>query len=125
MFSNNMKSCLNESNIFGVVLLGDFVTIKRMPSLNVLGLSANSPPVVLGVKDCMSQFLLGEKIAKFVSECFSKYLEVLDPTRSKFDLLFFDGASNMQIGGQDIGDIYPRITCLCGIEHCITLFFSD
>ena len=40
-------------------------------------------------------------------------------------MLFFDGASTMQIGGQVIAAIYPRITCLHGVEHSIALVFSD
>ena len=31
----------------------------------------------------------------------------------------------MQIGGEVIGAIYPRITCLHGVEHSIALVFSD
>ena len=56
---------------------------------------------------------------------FFKHLVLLDPKKSLVDLLFFDGASNMQIGGEVIGAIYPRITCLHGVEHSIALVFSD
>ena len=45
--------------------------------------------------------------------------------KSLVDLLFFDGASNIQIGGKDISAIYLRITCLHGVEHSIALVFSD
>lgn len=41
------------------------------------------------------------------------------------DLLFFDGASNVQIAGQVIAAIYPRITCLHGVKHNTALVFSD
>ena len=42
---------MNEAKIFGMAMLGDFATIKKMPLLNILGSPSNSPPVVLEVKD--------------------------------------------------------------------------
>ena len=97
-----------------------------MSLLNILGSPVNSPSVVLEVNDSTPQLCLGrEKDAKYVSECFLKHLVVLDPKKSLVDLLFFDGASNMQIGGEVIGAIYPRITCLHGVKHSIALVFSD
>ena len=125
-FNNNINSCLREAKTFGFAMLGDFATIRRMPLLNIVGSLANSPPVVLEVKNSTPQLKLGKKKdAKYVSECFLKHLKKLDPTKTLVDLLFFDGASNMQIGGQVIADVYPRITCLHGVEHSIALVFSD
>ena len=109
-----------------MAMLGDFATIRKLPLLNVLGLPANSPPVVLKVKDSTPQLRLGrKKDAKYVSECFLKHLKELDPTKTLVDLLFFDGASNMQIAGEVIGAICPIIACLHGVEHSIALVFSD
>ena len=125
-FNNNVNSCLREAKTFGFAMLGDFATIRRMPLLNVVGSPANSPPVVLEVKDSTPQLKLGrKKDAKYVSECFLKHLKELDPTKTLVDLLFFDGASNMQIGGEVIAAIYPRITCLHVVEHSIALVFID
>ena len=45
--------------------------------------------------------------------------------KSLIDMLFFDVASNILIGGQVISAIYPRITCFHGVEHSIALVFSD
>ena len=41
----------DEDGTIGIVFLVDFATIKRMPLLNILGSPANTPPVVLEVKD--------------------------------------------------------------------------
>ena len=117
---------MREAKIFGFTMLGDFATIRRMPLLNVVGSPANSPPVVLEVKDSTPQLNLGKKKdARYVSECFLKHLKELDPKKTLVDLLFFDGASNMQIGGEVIAAVHPRITCLHGVEHSIALVFSD
>ena len=114
---------MNEAHMFGMALLGNFATIKKMPLLNILGSPANSPPVVLEVKDCTSQLLLGrKKDAKQVSESFLKHLNVLDPTKSLVDLLFFDGASNMQIGGEVIGAIYQELPVFMMSNIALLLF---
>jgi hypothetical protein len=41
------------------------------------------------------------------------------------DVLFFDGASNVQLAGSVIEAKYPRAMTLHGAEHVISLFFSD
>ena len=40
------------------------------------------------------------------------------------DLLYFDGASNVQKAGHIIEKRYPRITSACAAEHTTSLFFS-
>jgi hypothetical protein len=41
------------------------------------------------------------------------------------DLVFFDGASNVQNAGQLLRVRYPRITVGHGAEHVVSLFFKD
>ena len=41
------------------------------------------------------------------------------------DLVFFDGASNVQNAGRILSARYPRITVGHGAEHVVSLFFSD
>ena len=48
----NEEELKKEADTFGIAFLGDFATIKKMPLLNILGSPANTPPVVLEVKDC-------------------------------------------------------------------------
>ena len=89
-FNNNVNSCLREAKIFGLAMLGDFATIRRMPLLNVVGSPANSPPIVLEVKDSTPQLQLGrKKDARYVFECFLNHLKVLDPTKTLVDFAYF------------------------------------
>ena len=45
--------------------------------------------------------------------------ENIDPNKSiKYDLLF-DGASNVQLGGDLLKYNYPNITVMCGVEHTL------
>ena len=45
--------------------------------------------------------------------------EKIDPNKSiKYDLLF-DGASNVQLGGDILKSNYPNITVMCGVEHTL------
>ena len=41
------------------------------------------------------------------------------------DVVFFDGASNVQKAGQVLQVTYPRIEVLHGAEHVVSLFFND
>jgi hypothetical protein len=41
------------------------------------------------------------------------------------DLFFFDGASNVQKGGQIQEAMYPRTFSLHGQEYALSLFFDD
>ena len=106
---------MREAKTFGMAMLGDFAAIRKTLLLNILGSPTNSPLVVLEVKDSTPQLRLdGKKDETYVSECFLNHLKVLDPTKTY-----------MQIGGEVIGAIYPRIPCLHGVKHSIALVFSD
>ena len=37
----------------------------------------------------------------------------------------FDGASNVQLGGELFKIHYPTISVICAVEHTISLFFND
>ena len=37
----------------------------------------------------------------------------------------FDGALNIQLGGEILKTRYPNISVMCGIEHTVCLFFND
>ena len=60
-----------------------------------------------------------------MSDCFLDKMRKLDPSQKWTDLFFFDGARNMQLGGEVIKVEYPRVTCLHGCEHGVALAFSD
>ena len=37
----------------------------------------------------------------------------------------FDGASNVQLGGNRFKVHYPKLTVMRGVEHTVPLFFND
>ena len=43
----------------------------------------------------------------------------------RFDLVAFDGASNVQKAGRILSIVFPRVTCIHGTEHVLSLFFDD
>ena len=43
----------------------------------------------------------------------------------RFDLVVFDGASNVQKAGRILSIVFPRVTCIHGAEHVLSLFFDD
>ena len=56
---------------------------------------------------------------------FEPWIAQLDPNDKYVDLLFFDGASNVQKGGEIMAATHPGATVVHGGEHATDLFFSD
>jgi hypothetical protein len=52
---------LKEASVFGLSFLGDGTTIKRMPLMNVLAMSATVPPVTIAITDCSAHMEEGGK----------------------------------------------------------------
>ena len=99
---------------------------KRCHSLKFLCAGVFNPAAVLEIVNCTSHLQTGgKKDASYIAGLFLPHLNDLDPQKSLVDLLYFDGASNVQKAGSIIGAIYPRVTCLHGAEHVVSLFFSD
>ena len=65
------------------------------------------------------------KDAEYIAELFLPWMKKLDPNKQRVDLLFFDGASNVQKAGKILEVAYPRVTCLHVAEHVVSLFFKD
>ena len=81
---------------------------------------------VLGVKNCSKHLAQGgKKYATFISEAFKQYLKQYNEKKIRTDLVFFDGASNVQKAGQILAAYYPQITVLRGVENVLSLSFSD
>jgi hypothetical protein len=83
--------------------------------------------------DCTSEMAKGGKkdakyIAGLLKPIISQIEEIKDPNYQKtdhrgvFDLLLFDGASNVQNAAKLASITYPRITV---VEHVVSLFFKD
>jgi hypothetical protein len=67
----------------------------------------------------------GHVDAKFISDLMSKHIDMLDPKKLSVDIVLFDGAANVQKAGRIFEAKYPRVTCVHGAAHLLSLFFSD
>ena len=48
-------------------------------------------------------------------------MKEIDPGKLLTDVIMFDGASNMQIGGKLLKVHYPKLTVMCGVEIIVPL----
>lgn len=52
-------------------------------------------------------------------------MKQVDPLKTLIDTVFFDGESNMQLTGQILKAIFPKISVLLEMEHVLSLMFED
>jgi hypothetical protein len=120
------QQLMTDANYYGLCLYGDGATVHKMPLTNILGSGAHLTTAVLEIVDCTGHLEDGgKKSATYIAQLFMPHMEILDPDKTVVDLLYFDGASNVQKAGDIICARYPRATCLQGSEHVVSLFFSD
>jgi hypothetical protein len=120
------EGLLNQADTYGLTLYGDGATVKKMPLINILCAGVHNPAAVLEFVNCTSHLESGKKQdASYIAKLFRPHLLELDPHKTCIDLIYFDGASNVQKAGRILGAQYPRVTCLHGAEHVVSLFFSD
>jgi hypothetical protein len=129
-FDDKMKSnydiLTKDADVYGLCLYGDGATVKKMPLINILGSGAYNTAVVLQIADFTSHMQSGGiKDATYIADLFLPHCERLDPSKENLDLFYFDGAGNVQKGGEILTKWYPRATVLHGTEHVISLFFAD
>jgi hypothetical protein len=126
-YQKSVKSLLADAQIFGLALYADGATIHKTPFINVLASGGHVHSECLEIHDCSEHMATGgTKDAQFVKHLIEKHIEKLDPARKGLvDLVLFDGASNMQKAGRALAAQFPRITCIHGGEHVVSLFFSD
>lgn len=129
-----MASLLSEARIYGVTIFGDGATIKSVALVNVLAAGVNNPFALLDIADCTGHLATGGKkdatyIADIVKPLITQMEKELDVHNKRspgiVDLVFFDGASNVQNAGRILQAFNPRITGGHGAEHVVSLFFSD
>jgi hypothetical protein len=85
--------------------------------------NANS---VLDIIDCTEHMEEGgKKDAKYIAGILEQHIERLDPQGIHLNAVLFDGASNVQKAGRIIEARYPQVSVLHGVEHVVSLFFSD
>ena len=126
VYNSNKESLLKEASVFGLAFLGDGATIKRMPLINILGMCAGTPPITISIQDCTDHMSDGgKKDATYIASLFEAKVEEYDPTGLLADVVFFDGARNVQKGGEILTAKFPRMYCFHGGEHVVSLFFSS
>ena len=112
----NLSLIEKESEIFGLLFLGDGVTISRVPLLNILVSGKNLPVAVLELVDCQGHLADGgTKNASFICNRFRDHFKRIDPHKSITDVIMFDGASNVQLAGEFLKVNYPKITVIRGV----------
>ena len=119
----NLSLIEKESDIFGLLFLGDGATISRFPLLNILVSGKNLPGELV---DCQGHLADGgTNNSTFICNRFLDHFKIFDPHKSIIDVIMFDGASNVQLAGELLQIRYPKITVMGGVEHTVSLFFND
>ena len=122
--SKTMSRLGKDADVYGASLFSDGATAKHVPLLNYLGASAVCPPVMLEILDCRDHMTAGgKKDAPYIANQTLTQIGAIG--RSKVDLFFIDGASNMQVAGAILTLKVPTITCVHAAEHVAALVFSD
>jgi hypothetical protein len=67
----------------------------------------------------------GKKDALYIASQFDPWIKKLDPSHTRMDCVFFDGASNVQKAGRVLEAKFPRLQVVHGAEHVASLFFAD
>ena len=122
----NLSPIEKESEIFGLLFLGDGATISRVPLLNILVSGKNLPVSVLELVDCQGHIEdCGIKNGNFICNRFLDHFKIIDPHKSIIDVIMFDGTSNVQLAGELLKFHYPKIIVMRGVEHTVSFFFND
>ncbi len=131
-WTKQMKTLLSEACIFGVTVFGDGATIKTLPLVNVLAACVNNDFALLEIADCTAHLAKGgKKVAKYISKIIMPLIQLMESEKDMHkktspgivDLVFFDGASNVQNAGKILRVFNPRVTVGHGAKHVASLFF--
>lgn len=122
-----MDSLQKQKEHFGLGFYGDGATIRKTPFMNVMACGVFEPAAVLDIHDCSGHLTNGGKkdAAYIATELFLPRIKEIDPGGLNTDIVFFDGASNVQKAGEILAAKFPRITVVHGAEHVVSLFFKD
>jgi hypothetical protein len=125
-YKRNLEVLANEADVYGLALYADGATIAKTPFINILASGALKTNACLDIHDCTGHMEEGgKKDAQYIYELMMKHIGNIDPKKNLVDMVIFDGASNMQKAGQMLEKACPKITCVHGGEHVVSLFFSD
>jgi hypothetical protein len=114
-----------QAETFGLSLLGDYATVKRMRLVNILVAGVHEPAGVLKIAECTGHIQDGgKKDSGFIAGLFFPHMTKIDRDKQLIDCVLFDGASNVQKVGKIIQVYYPRVMVLHGVDHVVSLFFK-
>ena len=118
-----IEKLLIKAESFGISLLGDGATVKRMPLINIIASGVYCPVAVLAISDCTNHMAEGgTKDSKFISnDLFLPHFKKIDPNKNIIDLIAFDGAANVQKAASIICAQYTKCTAIHGGEHVVSL----
>ena len=105
--------------------MGDDITTKQPPLINIIVSGSNLAVVLLEVIDCSGHMAAGGKSMPHIFQTLPPHLLNPDPLKKLKYVVFLYCASNAQTCGKKLAAKYPRITVLHGFENCISLLFSD
>ena len=127
-YAHTLRTLIQDAKLFGCSLFGDGATIVTIPMINILGAGIHNPMAILGIADCTEHIASGgTKDAPYIANLFRPFFMTLNEAAGEqvVDIVFFDGASNVQLGGTILAVQYPRISVAHGPDHAVSLFFSN
>ena len=97
-----------------------------MSIVEYTGFCKNIPVAVLEIVYYQGHIADGnKKYGTFICNRFLNHMREIDPGKKLSDIVMFDGASNVQLGGKKLKVHYPKLTVMRGVEHTVSLFFND
>jgi hypothetical protein len=120
-WKEQMKTILLEARVFGIAVFGDGATIKTVPLVNVLAACINNPFALLKITNCTVHLAEGgKKDAKYIAKIIMPLIQQMESEEDMHkktspeivDLVFFDGASNIQNAGKILWAFNPHIALL-------------
>ena len=64
------------------------------------------------------------KYGTLICNRFLNHMKEIDPAKKLIDIVMFDGASNLQLGGRLLKVHDPKLTLMRGVEHTASLLFN-
>ena len=112
------------ADIFGMSWMSDGTKFSRMPLVNNLVMCADVPPTVVYIHDFTDHMAAGgKKDDEYLAGVMEEDILKFDLEHMHTNVLYFDGAANVQKGGLILCALYPRAYVFHGGKHVISLFF--
>ena len=126
VYDQNMESNFNlikkESDIFRFLFQGDGTIISRIPLLNILVSGDKLQVAVFELVDFQVHLKNdGKKDGTFICNIFLEHIKI-DPRMSITDFVMFGGASNVQLGVENLKIIIQRFQ-LCVELNTVYIYF--